>query len=206
MDDTQAGPAAEADTTIVDPPPREEPEHAWSTADTAAEPKPYRYGRLVSVGLVAVVGLIVAAIVVIVTNFNQPSTPPPAAPNSSPVQASPPAANVPTTAVAAPSALPPQPPPPVVAAVPTPTPVLTAKDRKFLADLDQNEALGDPGTNTAAVLADARYVCDQMTSGGTPSELDSRLRTVWPSLGAADVMWFEYTSTAIYCPQIGGPV
>jgi len=46
--------------------------------------------------------------------------------------------------------------------------VLSAKDTKFLALLHQNEALGDPGTNIPAVLADAQYVCDEMNIGGNP--------------------------------------
>jgi hypothetical protein len=56
------------------------------------------------------------------------------------------------------------------------------------------------------VLADARYVCDEMTTGGSTSELRSRLQAVWPSIAENDVTWFLYTSTPIYCPQIGGPV
>jgi hypothetical protein len=75
-----------------------------------------------------------------------------------------------------------------------------------LADLRQNEAMGDPGTNTPAVLAAAQYVCDEMTTGGNPTELHSRLHAVWPCIAENDVTWFLYTSTAVYCPQIGGPV
>jgi hypothetical protein len=56
------------------------------------------------------------------------------------------------------------------------------------------------------VLAAAQYVCDEMTTGGIPTELHSRLHAVWPCIGENDVTWFLYTSTAVYCPQIDGPV
>jgi hypothetical protein len=46
----------------------------------------------------------------------------------------------------------------------------------------------------------------EMTIGGNPSELHSRLHAVWPSIAENDVTWFLYTSAAVYCPQIGGPV
>jgi hypothetical protein len=32
------------------------------------------------------------------------------------------------------------------------------------------------------VLATAQYVCDEMQSGGNPTELHSRLDAVWPSI------------------------
>jgi hypothetical protein len=77
-------------------------------------------------------------------------------------------------------------PPPVTVTAPPPTPVLTATDQKFLADL-RNMGHMDPGDNTAAVLADARYVCDTMTTGSYPSELPSRLQAVWPSIPQAQI-------------------
>jgi hypothetical protein len=93
-------------------------------------------------------------------------------------------------------------PPPVTVTPPTPTPIYSAKDQKFIGLLRQNESLGDPGTNTPAVLATAQYVCDEMQSGGSPTELHSRLHAVWSSIAENDVTWFMYVSVNTYCPHV----
>lgn len=202
-DDTEQADTAVADpeTTVVPPQAADEPDLAWSADDDTDEVLPNRHGRLMWAALAVLVVAVTAALVLLVStlfahrhsNTAKPQPIPPPPPVTSTVAAAP----APPTVTA---------PPPVTLTAPTPTPVLSAKDKKFLALLHQNEALGDPGTNTPAVLADAQYVCDEMTIGGNPSELHSRLHAVWPSIAENDVTWFLYTSTAVYCPQIGGPV
>jgi hypothetical protein len=204
MDETQAGPAAEADTTIVDPPPRDEPEQAWSTGDTAAEPRPYRHGRLVSAGLVVVVVLIVAAVVVLMVNFNRPSAPS-AAPNTSHVEVPPPPGPIGVNAEPHPGAVAPPPPPPIVTAAPPspPTPALSPKDSRFI------NALADQGLsapNDRAIIADAQLVCTDMSQTISLANVGTRLRTLWPLIPDFQVAWFIDEASATYCPQFGGNV
>jgi hypothetical protein len=201
-DDTTASEhGADAETTAVPPPPADARELAWSVDDDTDESQPNRHGRVMWAALAVLVVAVTTALVLLVSTLfahhhsdtakPQPIPPPPLA--SSTVAAAP----APPTVTA---------PPPVIVAPPTPTPIFSARDQKFIGLLRQNKALGDPGTNTPAVLATAQYVCDEMQSGGNPTELHSRLHAVWPSIAENDVTWFLYTSTAVYCPQIGGPV
>ena len=191
---------ADAETTEVPPPAANEPDLAWSHDTDTDESLPNRHGRLMWAGLAVLVVAITAALILLLSTFfgrNTSNTSRPQPFSSPPVTTTMAAAPPPATVTV---------PPPITVTAPPPSPVLSAKDIKFLALLHQNEALGDPGTNTTAVLADAQYVCDEMTTGGNPSELHSRLHAVWPSIAENDVTWFLYTSTAVYCPQIGGPV
>ena len=183
---------ADAETTQV-PPPDDEPGLAWSVDDDTDEMPTNRHCRLVWAGLAVLVAAITAALLLLVstlfgrhtTNNTRPQ-PVPSPPVTTAVAAAPPPAPValPPTVTA---------PPPVIVTPPTPTPILSAKDHKFIGLLRQNEALGDPGANTPAVLATAQYVCDEMQSGGNPTELHSRLHAVWPSTAENDVTWFLYT-------------
>jgi hypothetical protein len=199
-DTTASEHGADAETTAVPPPAADEPDLAWSHDTDNDESQPNRHGRLVWAGLSVLVVAVTAALILLLStlfgrNTSNISRPQPV--SSPPVTTTVAAAPAPPTVTA---------PPPVTVTPPTPTPILSAKDRKFIADLRQNQALGDPGANTPAVLAAAQYVCDEMQSGGNPTELHSRLHAVWPSIAENDVTWFLYTSTAVYCPQIGGPV
>jgi hypothetical protein len=193
---------ADAETAHVPPPPpADAPELAWSADDDTDDAPANRHGRLIWAGLSVLVVAVTAALVLLVSTLfslhNSDTTKPQPIPSPPKASSTATAAPAPPTVTAA---------PPVTVTPPPPTPILSAKDRKFIADLRQNEALGDLGTNTPAVLADAQYVCDEMQSGGDPAELHSRLHAVWPSIAENDVTWFLYTSTAVYCPQIGGPV
>jgi Protein of unknown function (DUF732) len=189
---------ADAETTQVPPPPGDEPELAWSVDDDTDALATNWHGRLMWSGLSVLVLAVGGALILLLstlfgrhhsdTTKPQPIPPPP--PASSTVAATP----APPTMTA---------PPPVTVTPPTPTPIYSAKDRKFIGLLRQNEALGDPGTNTPAVLATAQYVCDEMQSGGNPTELHSRLHAVWPSIAENDVTWFMYVSVNTYCPQVG---
>ncbi|WP_186244060.1 DUF732 domain-containing protein [Mycobacterium simulans] len=202
-DDTAASEhGAEAETTQVPAPPGDEPGLAWSADDETDEVPANRHGRLIWVGLSVLVVAIAAALVLLVSTLLGRHTTDNTRPQPVP---SPP---VITTAAAAPtpqSVAPPPTmtaPPPVTITPPTPSPIYSDKDRKFIGLLRGNESLGDPGTNTPAVLATAQYVCDEMQSGGNPTELHSRLHAVWPSIAENDVTWFMYVSVNTYCPQV----
>jgi hypothetical protein len=192
---------ADADTTQVPPPPGDEPELAWSVDDDTDEMSTNRHGLLMWAGLAVLVVAITAALVLLATtlfahqkaNTAKQQPVPSATPPSTYVP--PPATYVPPAPVAAS--------PPVTVTPPTPTPIYSAKDQEFIGLLRHNDRLGDPGTNTPAVLATAQYVCDEMQSGGNPTELHSRLHAVWPSIAENDVTWFLYNSTAVYCPSVG---
>jgi hypothetical protein len=196
-DDTAASAhGADAETAAAPPPPADAPELAWSRDDDTDEASPNWHGRLMWAGLSVLVVAVTAALILLIStlfgrhasNTTKPRPIPPSPPTTSVVAAPPPA----TVTV----------PPPVTVTAPPPTPVLTATDQKFIGLLRQNEALGDPGTNTPAVLATAQYVCDEMQSGGNPTELHSQLHAVWPSIAENDVTWFMYVSVNTYCPQV----
>ncbi|WP_297732026.1 hypothetical protein [Mycobacterium sp.] len=126
---------ADAETTAVPPPPGDEPELAWSVDDDTDEMPTNRHGRLMWAGLAVLVVAVTAALVLLVstlfgrhTTNNARPQPVPSPPVTTTVTAAPP----PPAVTAA---------PPVTVTAPSPSPVLNAKDREFLAFLHQNEAL-----------------------------------------------------------------
>jgi hypothetical protein len=95
----------------------------------------------------------------------------------------------------------PLPPVTVTVAPPAPSrPALTGVDAKFIVFLRNNGPSTFSDISDTAAIANAHLICKDMLQGAPTRDIAARM----PSISPNDFAWFLDTSTAYFCPQIGG--
>jgi hypothetical protein len=203
--DTELAPTEQASPPTTELPPANhaaaESVHAWSLDDTAEVDSALpRRGRLVSVGLVALVVVITGALIYLAATLFGSGSPKHVEPSAKPTMTVPVAAPPPPPPVTV-TATPPPPPVTVTAAAPPPA-ALSSTDQQFLTVL-RNMGLSYPDPDYA--ISHAHATCDFMANHGVRSgnmlAADYVARTtIWTEAhGQAGI--FAINSAASYCPE-----
>lgn len=194
---------ADAETSQVPPPPRDESGLAWSVDDDTDEVPAIWRGRLIWAGLSVLLVAIAAALVLLVstllgrhsTNDARPQ-PVPSPRETTTVAVAPPTAQVapPSAGIA---------PPRATVTVTPPTAALEGVDARFISFLRNN----DPDSfftriYNATAIADAHLVCKDFLNGASTQNAADRM----PGISRQDFARFIDAASANYCPQYGGNI